>query len=120
MRFGYFQELLRRDLAIARREQKFVTLLCFEIVEPVHVCQTTVRVTGQVKGGLVEIWSAVRGMIGWRHSMGSESTVRVSALLENEPIEAHAVSCAGQEGSSPVARATRATDVPVASATLAI
>jgi PAS domain S-box-containing protein/diguanylate cyclase (GGDEF)-like protein len=33
MRFGFFQELLRRDLAIARREQKFVTLLCFEIVE---------------------------------------------------------------------------------------
>jgi PAS domain S-box-containing protein/diguanylate cyclase (GGDEF)-like protein len=33
MRFGYFQELLRRDLAIARREQRFVTLLCFEIVE---------------------------------------------------------------------------------------
>jgi hypothetical protein len=79
------------------------------IVEPVHACQTEVRVTGQVKGGLVEIWSQVRGMIGWRHSIGSESTVSVSALKDNEPIEAHAVSCAGQEGFSPVATATRAT-----------
>jgi PAS domain S-box-containing protein/diguanylate cyclase (GGDEF)-like protein len=33
LRFGYFQELLRRDLAIARRDGKFVTLLCFEITE---------------------------------------------------------------------------------------
>jgi len=33
MRYGYFQELLRRDLAIARRDQRFVTLLVFEIVE---------------------------------------------------------------------------------------
>jgi PAS domain S-box-containing protein/diguanylate cyclase (GGDEF)-like protein len=33
MRFGYFLEILRRDLAIARREQRFVTLLCFEILE---------------------------------------------------------------------------------------
>lgn len=33
LRFGYFQELLHRDLAIARREQRFVTLLVFEIVE---------------------------------------------------------------------------------------
>jgi len=93
------------------------------IVEPVHACQTAVRVTGQVKAGLVEIWSHERGMIGWRHSTGSESTVLVSALLENEPIEAHAVSCAGQEGYSPVATATRAAlhtpvvDIPQAGAT---
>jgi len=33
MRFGYFQELLRRDLGIARRDQRFVTLLVFDIVE---------------------------------------------------------------------------------------
>ncbi len=33
LRFGYFQELLRRDLAVARREERFVTLLVFEIVE---------------------------------------------------------------------------------------
>jgi PAS domain S-box-containing protein/diguanylate cyclase (GGDEF)-like protein len=33
MRFGHFQELMRRDLAIARRDQRFITLLCFEIVE---------------------------------------------------------------------------------------
>jgi diguanylate cyclase (GGDEF)-like protein/PAS domain S-box-containing protein len=33
MRFGYFEEVLRRDLAIARREQRVVTLLVFEIVE---------------------------------------------------------------------------------------
>jgi PAS domain S-box-containing protein/diguanylate cyclase (GGDEF)-like protein len=33
LRFGYFQDTLRRDLAIARREERFVTLLVFEIVE---------------------------------------------------------------------------------------
>jgi PAS domain S-box-containing protein/diguanylate cyclase (GGDEF)-like protein len=33
MRFGHFQELMRRDLAIARRDNRFITLLCFEIVE---------------------------------------------------------------------------------------
>jgi diguanylate cyclase (GGDEF)-like protein len=33
MRFGHFQELLRRDLAIARRDQRFITVLVFEIVE---------------------------------------------------------------------------------------
>jgi diguanylate cyclase (GGDEF)-like protein/PAS domain S-box-containing protein len=33
LRFGYFQETLRRDLAVARRDHKFVTLLVFEIVE---------------------------------------------------------------------------------------
>jgi diguanylate cyclase (GGDEF)-like protein/PAS domain S-box-containing protein len=33
MRYGYFLDLLRRDLAIARRDQRFVTLLVFEIVE---------------------------------------------------------------------------------------
>lgn len=33
LRFGYFQEMLRRDLAVARRDHKFVTLLVFEIVE---------------------------------------------------------------------------------------
>jgi PAS domain S-box-containing protein/diguanylate cyclase (GGDEF)-like protein len=33
LRFGHFQELLRRDLGIARREARFVTLLVFEIVE---------------------------------------------------------------------------------------
>jgi diguanylate cyclase (GGDEF)-like protein/PAS domain S-box-containing protein len=33
LRFAYFQETLRRDLAIARRDRRFVTLLIFEIVE---------------------------------------------------------------------------------------
>jgi PAS domain S-box-containing protein/diguanylate cyclase (GGDEF)-like protein len=33
MRFGYFQELMRRDLAMARRDQRVITLLVFEIVE---------------------------------------------------------------------------------------
>ena len=33
MRLGHFQELLRRDLAMARRDQRFITLLVFEIVE---------------------------------------------------------------------------------------
>jgi diguanylate cyclase (GGDEF)-like protein/PAS domain S-box-containing protein len=33
MRFGYFQELMRRDLAMARRDQRMITLLLFEIVE---------------------------------------------------------------------------------------
>jgi diguanylate cyclase (GGDEF)-like protein/PAS domain S-box-containing protein len=33
VRFGYFQETLRRDLAMARRDRRFVTLLVFEIVE---------------------------------------------------------------------------------------
>jgi diguanylate cyclase (GGDEF)-like protein len=32
-RFPYFQETLRRDLAMARRDRRFVTLLVFEIVE---------------------------------------------------------------------------------------
>jgi PAS domain S-box-containing protein/diguanylate cyclase (GGDEF)-like protein len=33
LRFGHFQETLRRDLAVARRDKRFVTLLVFEIVE---------------------------------------------------------------------------------------
>jgi diguanylate cyclase (GGDEF)-like protein/PAS domain S-box-containing protein len=33
LRFPYFQETLRRDLAIARRDRRFVTILVFEIVE---------------------------------------------------------------------------------------
>jgi len=33
VRFAYFQDTLRRDLVIARRERRFVTLLVFEIVE---------------------------------------------------------------------------------------
>ena len=33
VRFPYFQEMLRRDLAMARRDRRFVTLLVFEIVE---------------------------------------------------------------------------------------
>jgi diguanylate cyclase (GGDEF)-like protein/PAS domain S-box-containing protein len=33
VRFAYFQETLRRDLSIAQRERRFVTLLVFEIVE---------------------------------------------------------------------------------------
>jgi len=33
LRFGYFQETLRRDMAVARRDQRPVTLLVFEIVE---------------------------------------------------------------------------------------
>jgi diguanylate cyclase (GGDEF)-like protein/PAS domain S-box-containing protein len=33
LRFGYFQDLLQRDIAIARRDQRVVTLLVFEIVD---------------------------------------------------------------------------------------
>lgn len=33
LRFSYFQELLQRDLGVARREQRFVTVALFEIVE---------------------------------------------------------------------------------------
>lgn len=33
VRFSYFQDTLRRDLMIARRDRRFVTLLVFEIVE---------------------------------------------------------------------------------------
>jgi diguanylate cyclase (GGDEF)-like protein/PAS domain S-box-containing protein len=33
VRFAHFQETLRRDLAMARRDRRFVTLLVFEIVE---------------------------------------------------------------------------------------
>ena len=33
VRFPYFQETLRRDLAMARRDRRFVTILVFEIVE---------------------------------------------------------------------------------------
>ena len=33
VRFPYFQETLRRDLAMARRDRRFVTILIFEIVE---------------------------------------------------------------------------------------
>jgi diguanylate cyclase (GGDEF)-like protein/PAS domain S-box-containing protein len=33
VKFGYFQETVRRDLAVARRDHRFVTLLVFEIVE---------------------------------------------------------------------------------------
>jgi PAS domain S-box-containing protein/diguanylate cyclase (GGDEF)-like protein len=33
VRFAYFQEMLRRDLAMARRDRRFVTVLVFEIVE---------------------------------------------------------------------------------------
>jgi PAS domain S-box-containing protein len=33
VRFPYFQETLRRDHAMARRDRRFVTLLVFEIVE---------------------------------------------------------------------------------------
>jgi diguanylate cyclase (GGDEF)-like protein/PAS domain S-box-containing protein len=33
LRFAYFQDTLRRDLAMARRDRRFVSLLVFEIVE---------------------------------------------------------------------------------------
>lgn len=33
LRFAYFEETLRRDLALTRRDQRFVTLLLFSIVE---------------------------------------------------------------------------------------
>ena len=33
VRFAHFQETLRRDLAMARRDRRFVTILVFEIVE---------------------------------------------------------------------------------------
>jgi diguanylate cyclase (GGDEF)-like protein/PAS domain S-box-containing protein len=33
LKLGYFQETLRRDLGIARRDHRFVTLLVFDIVE---------------------------------------------------------------------------------------
>jgi hypothetical protein len=75
------------------------------IIEPVFACHTRVRVKGQVKGGVVEIWSHSRGMIGWRHSMGPETSVEVPALLGGEKIEAHAVTCSMQSDSSPVVTA---------------
>jgi diguanylate cyclase (GGDEF)-like protein/PAS domain S-box-containing protein len=40
VRFPYFQEMLRRDLAMARRDRRFVTLLIFEIVEYAAYRQT--------------------------------------------------------------------------------
>ena len=40
VRFAYFQETLRRDLAMARRDRRFVTLLVFEIVEYAAYRQT--------------------------------------------------------------------------------
>jgi hypothetical protein len=80
------------------------------IVKPVHACQTQLRVKGQVNGGVFEIWSHLRGMIGWRHAMGSETTVDVPALLDQEPIEAVATTCSGQSANSfPVVKATQAT-----------
>jgi diguanylate cyclase (GGDEF)-like protein/PAS domain S-box-containing protein len=33
LRFGYFQETVRRDLAVSRRDNRYVTLLVFDIVE---------------------------------------------------------------------------------------
>lgn len=33
LRFAFFEEVLRRDLAMARRDQRFITLLLFSIVE---------------------------------------------------------------------------------------
>jgi PAS domain S-box-containing protein/diguanylate cyclase (GGDEF)-like protein len=33
MRFAHFQDTLRRDLGIARRDKRFITLLVFEIIE---------------------------------------------------------------------------------------
>jgi hypothetical protein len=70
------------------------------IETPVRACQTEIKVTGQVGGGIVEIWSASRSMIGWRHSLGSETIVSVAALQPGEVIEAIAVTCAGQKGTS--------------------
>ncbi|HUQ51904.1 MAG TPA: diguanylate cyclase [Gammaproteobacteria bacterium] len=40
VRFAHFQETLRRDLAMARRDRRFVTLLVFEIVEYAAYRQT--------------------------------------------------------------------------------
>jgi diguanylate cyclase (GGDEF)-like protein/PAS domain S-box-containing protein len=40
VRFTHFQETLRRDLAMARRDRRFVTLLIFEIVEYTAYRQT--------------------------------------------------------------------------------
>ncbi|HVY64982.1 MAG TPA: PAS domain S-box protein [Gammaproteobacteria bacterium] len=33
LRFGHFQDTLRRDLGVARRDRRFVTLLVFDIIE---------------------------------------------------------------------------------------
>jgi hypothetical protein len=41
-------------------------------------------------------------MIGWRHAIAVETIVGVTSLLPGEPIEAHAVSCAGQDATSAV------------------
>jgi diguanylate cyclase (GGDEF)-like protein/PAS domain S-box-containing protein len=40
VRFPYFQEMLRRDLAMARRDRRFVSILVFEIVEYATYRQT--------------------------------------------------------------------------------
>ncbi len=40
VRFSYFQEVLRRDLAMARRDRRFVSILVFEIVEYAAYRQT--------------------------------------------------------------------------------
>jgi hypothetical protein len=83
------------------------------IVEPVRGCQTEVKVTGLVaSGGLVEIVSQIRGVIGWRQAPGRETVVSVTSLLPGEPLQARAVSCAQQEGWSAVAEAVGIGDVP--------
>jgi hypothetical protein len=63
-------------------------------------CQTLVKVTGQVEGGITEIWSDRRAMIGWQQATGPEALVRVTALQPGEVIQANMVTCAGREASS--------------------
>jgi hypothetical protein len=83
------------------------------IVAPVLACQTEVTVRGQVgTGGLVEVLSESRGMIGWRHALTDETIVTVASLLPNERIQARMVSCSLQEASSAFATAQVIPDIP--------
>jgi hypothetical protein len=70
------------------------------MVTPLLACQTEVKVTGQVEGGITEIWSQSRAMIGWRQAEGPDTVVRVSALQPGEFIQANMVTCAGQPAES--------------------
>lgn len=83
------------------------------IVAPVLACQTEITVRGQVgTGGLVEVFSESRGMIGWRHALTAETVVTVASLLPDEHIQARMVSCAGQDAMSPVVSAQTISDIP--------
>lgn len=81
------------------------------ILEPVLACQTELTVRGLRPGGLVQVFSDDRGLIGWRQAIAEETTVTVASLLPGESVLAHAISCAGQAGDSPPAQALDVPDV---------